>query len=90
MSLLPIALLTSVTPVYAEPNSTTSPDLLFVQSAEGVVFEGETLTLKGVSPAVVFFSDRPQRSAGHVDLPGFLKAWNEGTDSFAEDPPNKD
>ncbi len=84
---LPMAILASVTPVYAEPNPTT-PELLFVQSASGVVFEGKTLTLKGVSPAVVFFSDRPQRLAGHVDLSGFLKAWDEGKDSFADDPPN--
>jgi hypothetical protein len=84
---LPIAILASVTPVYAEPNPTT-PELLFVQSAEGVVFEDGTLTLKGVSPAVVFFSDRPQRIAGHVALSGFLKAWDESDDSFADDPPN--
>ena len=82
---IPIVMLASVTPVYAQPNP---PELLFVQSAEGVVFEGETLTLKGVSPAVLFFRDRPQRVAGHVALPGFLKAWDEGKDSFADDPPN--
>jgi hypothetical protein len=84
---LPIAILASSAPVSAQPNPTT-PELLFVQSASGVVFEDGTLTLKGVSPAVVFFSDRPQRIAGHVDLSGFLKAWDESDDSFADDPPN--
>ncbi len=66
-------------------------ELLFVQTAQGVVFqEGSpaTLTLKNVSPSVVFFSDRPKRIAGHVSLTGFLAAWAEGSDSFAEDPPN--
>ena len=84
---LPIAILASVTTVYAQPTATT-PELLFVQNAEGVVYENETLTLKGVSPAVIFFSDRPKRVAGHVALPGFLDAWDEGKDSFADDPPN--
>ncbi|MGB5635285.1 MAG: hypothetical protein WBM86_21235 [Waterburya sp.] len=85
---LPIAILALVTSVYAQPNPTTEVELLFVQNAEAVVFEGETLTLKGVSPSVIFFSDRPQRVAGHVALPGFLEAWDEGKDSFADDPPN--
>ncbi len=80
-------MLASVTPVGAQ-TTVTPPELLFVQSAEGVVFEGKTLTLKGVSPAVLFFGARPKRVAGHVALPGFLDAWDEGKDSFAEDPPN--
>ena len=85
---LPMAMLASVTPVCAQPKPNTTVELLFVQNAAGVVVENGTLTLKGVSPAVVFFSDRPQRVAGHVTLPGFLKAWDEGKDSFADDPPN--
>jgi hypothetical protein len=85
---LPIAILVAVVPVSAQPNPATEVELLFVQNAEEVVFENRTLTLKGISPAVIFFSDRPQRVAGHVALPGFLKAWDEGKDSFADDPPN--
>ena len=85
---LPMAMLASVTPVYAQAKPNTTVELLFVQNAEGVVFENGTLTLKGVSPSVIFFSDRPKRVAGHVALPGFLDAWDEGKDSFAEDPPN--
>ena len=81
-------MLAAVTPVYAQPNPTTQVELLFVQNAEAVVYENGTLTLKGVSPSVIFFSDRPQRVAGHVVLPGFLQAWDEGKDSFADDPPN--
>ncbi len=85
---IPIVMLALVTPVYAQPNPTTQVELLFVQNAEAVVYENGTLTLKGVSPSVIFFSDRPKRVAGHVALPGFLDAWDEGKDSFAEDPPN--
>lgn len=53
-------------------------ELLFVQTAEGVTFKSgspATLTLKNVSPSVVFFSDRPKRMAGHVSMKGFLAAW---------------
>ena len=85
---LPIAMLAALTPVYAQPNPTTQVELLFVQNAEAVVYENGTLTLKGVSPSVIFFSDRPERIAGHVVLPGFLQAWDEGKDSFADNPPN--
>ncbi|MGK7897088.1 MAG: glycine zipper family protein [Xenococcus sp. (in: cyanobacteria)] len=85
---LPIVMLASVTPVFAQPNPATQVELLFVQNAEAVVFADSTLTLKGVSPSVIFFSDRPQRVAGHVALPRFLDAWDEGKDNFAEDPPN--
>ena len=63
-------------------------ELLFIQNAQEVAFGPKTMTLKGVSPSVIFFSDRPNRVAGHVVLSGFLQAWEEGADSFAEDPPN--
>jgi hypothetical protein len=63
-------------------------EVLFVQSARKVVFEGETLTLKDVSPSTLFFSDRPERIAGHYTNDEYLKAWTEGRDSFLKDPPN--
>lgn len=64
--------------------------LLFVMNAGGMSWDREagTLTLEHVSPVVTFFSDRPERIAGHARLPGFLRMWNEGDDSFKEDPPN--
>jgi hypothetical protein len=66
-------------------------ELLFVQSAASIESKDSTpatLTLKNVSPTVILFADRPQRVAGHVAMAGFLDAWNEGSDSFSEDPPN--
>jgi hypothetical protein len=65
-------------------------ELLFAQNANGVSFDRDTdtLTLKGVSPVVTFFSDRPYRVAGHILLPGFVQLWDEGSDSFRDDPPN--
>lgn len=63
-------------------------EYLFVKSANSIAFDNDTLALKQVSPTVVFFSDRPKRIAGHLTLDGFLVLWDEGEDSFAEDPPN--
>ena len=62
--------------------------LLFVQNAEAVSMENGKLTLKGVSPTTVFFSDRPARIAGHMTTKEFVPFWSEGKDSFLADPPN--
>ena len=65
-------------------------ELLFVQSASGVEIGagGRTLTLKGLSPTTLFFSDRPVRIAGHYRTEEYLQFWKDGPDSFLKDPPN--
>jgi len=66
-------------------------ELLFVQNARAVEMDEAkgTLTLKGVSPTTLFFSDRPVRIAGHyLTRDEFLPLWDEGKDSFLKDPPN--
>ena len=65
-----------------------APEVLFVQSAKKVAFKDGVLTLQDVSPATIFFSDRPQRIVGHVGNDTFLKKWSEGENSFKTDPPN--
>lgn len=75
----------------APPAKPEVVELLFVQNARGVKIDKSkgTLTLKGVSPTTLFFSDRPQRLAGHFHTKGeFLPLWTEGKDSFLKDPPN--
>jgi hypothetical protein len=64
------------------------PQFLFVQNAEGVEFADGRLTLKGVSPVTVLFSDRPERLAGHMKTSDFVPFWGQGADSFKLDPPN--
>lgn len=66
----------------------TKLTILFVQNARSLTFQNGKLTLKGVSPATVFFSDRPQRIAGHMDTKEFVPFWSEGRNSFLSDPPN--
>lgn len=68
----------------------TMAELLFVQNAASVEIGvgGRTLTLKGVSPTTLFFSDRPVRIAGHYRTEEYLQFWKNGPDSFLKDPPN--
>jgi len=62
--------------------------LLFVINAERGVISADKLELENVANAVIYFSDRPDRIAGHIALESFLKSWNKSLDSFADDPPN--
>ena len=67
-------------------------DFLFVQTAKGMKFDNSTgkLTLDGVAPITVFFSDRPERIAGNMQTTAFVPFWSKGKDSFLSDPPNAD
>ena len=64
--------------------------MLFVQNAKDVVMEKGRLTLIGVSPTTIFFSDRPKRIAGHMYTEDFVLEWQNGTgkENFHADPPN--
>ena len=61
---------------------------MFVQTAQGMTSDGKTLTLEGVTPSTLYFSDRPQRIVGHMATNDFVDLWGEGDNSFEEDPPN--
>ena len=64
--------------------------LLFVQNARDMVIDKGRLTLIGVNPTTIFFSDRPKRIAGHMSTEDFVLDWQEGTgkESFHANPPN--
>jgi len=61
---------------------------MFVQTAQGVTSRDGTLTLEGVTPSTLYFSDRPQRVVGHMTTADFVELWDEGENSFESDPPN--
>lgn len=61
---------------------------MFVQTADGITSDGATLTLEGVTPSTLYFSDRPQRIVGHMMTADFVDLWAEGENSFEADPPN--
>ena len=63
-------------------------DLLFVQSADSVTLADNVLKLEGVSPATIYFSDRPERITGHEPTEDFVAEWAVGDDSFESSPPN--
>ena len=67
-------------------------DFLFVQTAKGMTFDKASgkLTLEGVSPVTVMFSDRPERIAANMRTAAFVPFWSKGKDSFLSDPPNAD
>jgi hypothetical protein len=75
----------------ATPSKRASPSVLFVQMARGGSLSRAnrrgraTLTLKGVSRATVFFSDRPERFAGQTATGSFVEGWRR---RFGSDPPN--
>jgi hypothetical protein len=61
---------------------------MFVQVASGSKTSDGVLTLAGVSPGTLYFSDRPERVVGHMTNEQFVEGWAMGEDNFAADPPN--
>jgi hypothetical protein len=73
-------------------SSNQKVQLMFVQTAEDLKVNPteKTLRLVNVGQQTLYFSDRPQRVAGHLTMPAYLDEWTagEGPDNFANDPPN--
>jgi hypothetical protein len=65
-----------------------SEEAMFVQTAQGIASNDGTLTLRGITPSTLYFSDRPQRVVGHMTTADFVDLWGAGENSFQSDPPN--
>lgn len=78
---------TSTAPKTADTAKAAKVSSLLVVNSRGAKLEGDTLTLEGVSPNTIIFSDRPVRKAGHVMTSKMLDAWATGG-TFAKDAPN--
>ncbi len=63
-------------------------EAMFVQTAQGIDSAGGNLTLRGITPSTLYFSDRPQRVVGHMTTTDFVELWGAGENSFETDPPN--
>ena len=79
--------------LFAVPAARTDENkvqLMFVQTAEDLKADGNTLRLVNVGQQTLYFSDRPVRVAGHLTMPAYLDEWKagEGPDNFAADRPN--
>jgi len=80
-----LLLATLASPALAEDEAC---DMLFVQDAKAMTFDGSLLTLKEANPNIIFFCDRPVRTAGHMTRDAFMELVTEGENSFADNPPN--
>jgi hypothetical protein len=76
---------------YAELIEAAPGDIeyMFAQTASrlGINLDGR-ITLHGVSATTLWFSDRPYRLTGHTPTDEFVYQWDQGSDNFAENPPN--
>ena len=63
-------------------------EALYAQSAQGMAYDDGLLTLQGIAPSTIIFSDRPDRVTGHQPTQEFYDSWDEGDDSFADNSPN--
>lgn len=63
-------------------------EALFVQTAHSMRYGDGMVTLEGLAPTTLFFSDRPDRVTGHIPSREFVESWDKGPDSFAANPPN--
>ena len=72
--------------------SQSAPQFMFVQSAEDIKVDPtqSTFRLVKVNQQTLYFTDRPQRIAGHIKMPAYLAEWTRaaGSNNFSNDPPN--
>ena len=88
------ALIISVLPMSRADEKKKTDDqkvqLMFVQTADDLKTDANTLRLVNVGQQTLYFSDRPVRVAGHLTMPAYMDEWKagEGPDNFSSDPPN--
>ena len=63
-------------------------EAMFVQTAQATATDAGKLTLRGITPSTLYFSDRPKRVTGHMTTADFVDLWAIGDNSFETDPPN--
>ena len=86
------AMLSMAAAATTSTSSSEAPQLMFVQTAEDLKVDAakSTLRLVKVNQQTLYFSDRPQRIAGHLKMADYLKEWTAkaGKDNFGANPPN--
>ena len=67
-----------------------APMFMFIHTADMMTADPGlgSLRLINVSQQTLYFSDRPERIAGHMTLAAYLEEWIKGKDNFGDDPPN--
>lgn len=86
--LITLALLAGCQAKAAEAKNRKMHLLFVVHANQGQYSEGK-LMLTDVGKGVSYFSDRPVRKAGMVEMEKFLTAWSKNEkDNFSQNPPN--
>lgn len=70
------------------PGPSDEIEAMFVQTAMSTEAHDGTLTLHGLAPSTLYFSDRPERVIGCLTNRQFVHLWTRGENSFYDDPPN--
>lgn len=74
-------------PVAAAAAATgAAADWRFLQNADAVSFDGETLSLRGIHPQTILVADRPRRLSGDLPTAAFVSIWRDGGDSLRAEP----
>ena len=91
-AIVAVALLASVSCAKSPAPAAEAPEFMFVQVAENVSVDTVAMTvrLQKVAGQVIYFSDRPNRMAGHLTMAEYLSEWTPaaGKDNLGVDPPN--
>lgn len=72
-------------------NTPVEPEFMFVQTSAAVASDpvANTVRLVDVTQHTLYFSDRPDRYAGHIRMDEYMNEWSPDTkDNFTADPPN--
>ncbi len=88
LALAQISSATTPMKTIGQPNKPELVQSLIVVNSHGATLQGDKLTLTGVTPNSIVFSDRPVRLAGHELTAHLIEEWSSGNDSFGKDPPN--
>lgn len=64
--------------------------MVFVQASEGAELTDTRLTLTWINEQTEWFTDRPEPESGQITTEEFLALWEEGENSFADNPPSAD
>ncbi|MBB1094298.1 hypothetical protein HUU61_23815 [Rhodopseudomonas palustris] len=87
-----LLIMTYATHSAASSTDAEAPLFMFVQIADDIKVDAEakTFRLVNVNQQTLFFSDRPERIAGHLKMPVYLNEWTSkaGKDNFSANPPN--
>ena len=71
-------------------DDTNEPERFYAHAFSGLTLNDTTLTLNGISPQTLSTIGGPNPASGPISTEEFLTLWDEGENSFSDDPPKAD